>query len=57
VTGGLESLLDPRQRLLAVVALEVAGGQVTSISAILNPDKLTRLGPVADIGSLRGSAR
>jgi hypothetical protein len=57
VTGGLESLLDPRQRLLAVVALEVAGGQVTSISAILNPDKLTRLGPVADFGSLRGSAR
>jgi RNA polymerase sigma-70 factor (ECF subfamily) len=58
VNGGPGALyLDARQRLIAVVALEVAGGQVTSISAILNPDKLTRLGPVADFGSLWGSAR
>jgi RNA polymerase sigma-70 factor (TIGR02957 family) len=57
VNGGPGALyLDAQQRLLAVVALEVAGGQVTSISAILNPDKLTRLGPVGDFGSLRGSA-
>jgi RNA polymerase sigma-70 factor (ECF subfamily) len=58
VNGGPGALyLDAQQRLLGVVALEVAGGQVTSISAILNPDKLTRLGPVGDFGSLRGSAR
>jgi RNA polymerase sigma-70 factor (TIGR02957 family) len=58
VNGGPGALwLDARQRLLAVVALEVAGGQVASISAILNPDKLTRLGPVGDFGSLGGSAR
>jgi RNA polymerase sigma-70 factor (TIGR02957 family) len=58
VNGGPGALyLDAQQRLLAVVALEVAGGQVTSISAIVNPDKLTRLGPVGDFGSLRGSAR
>ncbi len=58
VNGGPGALyLDAQQRLIAVVALEVAGGQVTSISAILNPDKLTRLGPVADFGSLWGSAR
>jgi RNA polymerase sigma-70 factor (TIGR02957 family) len=58
VNGGPGVLyLDAQQRLLAVVALEVAGGQVTSISAIVNPDKLTRLGPVGDFGSLRGSAR
>jgi len=57
VNGGPGALfLDAQQRLLAVVALEVAGGQVTSIHAILNPDKLTRLGPVGDFGSLRGSA-
>jgi RNA polymerase sigma-70 factor (TIGR02957 family) len=55
VNGGPGALyLDAQQRLIAVVALEVAGGQVTSISAILNPDKLTRLGPVGDFGSLRG---
>jgi RNA polymerase sigma-70 factor (TIGR02957 family) len=57
VNGGPGALyLDTQQRLIAVVALEVAGGQVTSISAILNPDKLTRLGPVGDFGSLRGWA-
>jgi hypothetical protein len=57
VNGGPGALyLDAQQRLIAVVALEVAGGQVTSISAIVNPDKLTRLGPVADFGSLRGWA-
>ena len=49
--------LDAQNRLIAVVALEIAGGQITSISAILNPDKLTRLGPVADFTSLLGSAR
>ena len=49
--------LDPRQRLLGVVALEVAGGQVASISAIVNPDKLTHLGPVGDFGSVWGSPR
>jgi hypothetical protein len=55
VNGGPGALyLDTQQRLIAVVALEVAGGQVTSIHAILNPDKLTRLGPVGDFGSLWG---
>jgi RNA polymerase sigma-70 factor (TIGR02957 family) len=58
VNGGPGALyLDAQQRLVAVVALEVAGGQVTSISAIVNPDKLARLGPVGDFGSLWGSAR
>jgi RNA polymerase sigma-70 factor (TIGR02957 family) len=58
VNGGPGALfLDARQRVIAVVALEIADGQITSIHAILNPDKLTRLGPVADFGSLRGWAR
>jgi RNA polymerase sigma-70 factor (TIGR02957 family) len=57
VNGGPGALyLDAQRRLIAVVALEVAGGQVTSIHAILNPDKLTRLGPVGDFGSLWGWA-
>jgi hypothetical protein len=50
-------VVDAQQRLLAVVALEVAGGQVTGISAIVNPDKLTDLGPLADYRSLLRSAR
>jgi RNA polymerase sigma-70 factor (TIGR02957 family) len=58
VNGGPGALvLDPQQRLIGVVALEVAGGQVTSISGVVNPDKLTHLGPVGDLTSLLGSAR
>jgi RNA polymerase sigma-70 factor (TIGR02957 family) len=45
-------LLDGEQRLIGVWALEIAGGQITSISSIFNPDKLAHLGPVADVRSL-----
>jgi hypothetical protein len=44
--------LDAQQRLIAVVVLEIAGGRITSISSIVNPDKLAHLGPTADLGSL-----
>jgi hypothetical protein len=58
VNGGPGALLvDARQRLLGVVALGIAGGQVTSISAVVNPDTLTHLGPVADFRSLLRSVR
>ena len=58
VNGGPGALfLDPQQRLIGVWALDIADGQITSISSIVNPDKLTHLGPVADIGSLLRSAR
>jgi RNA polymerase sigma-70 factor (TIGR02957 family) len=50
-------VLDPQQRLIGVVALEVAGGQITSISGVVNPDKLTHLGPLADYRSLLRPAR
>jgi hypothetical protein len=35
---------------MAVVALEIAGGQITSVRSIVNPDKLVHLGPTADLG-------
>jgi hypothetical protein len=58
VNGGPGALfLDGQQRLIGVWALDIAGGQITSISSIVNPDKLTHLGPVADFGSLLRSAR
>jgi RNA polymerase sigma-70 factor (ECF subfamily) len=58
VNGGPGALfLDPQQRLIGVWALDIADGQITSINSIVNPDKLTHLGPVADIGSLLRSAR
>jgi RNA polymerase sigma factor (sigma-70 family) len=58
VNGGPGArFLDAQQRLIGVLALEIAGGQITSISGIVNPDKLTHLGPLADYKSLLRSAR
>ncbi len=48
---------DPEQRLVAVVALEIAGGQISSVSSVVNPVKLTHLGPVGDLRSLLRSRR
>jgi RNA polymerase sigma-70 factor (ECF subfamily) len=50
-------LLDAQQRLIGVMALDIVGGQITRISAIVNPDKLMHLGPVGDFRSLLRSAR
>jgi RNA polymerase sigma-70 factor (TIGR02957 family) len=53
VNGGPGALvLDLQQRLIGVMALDVAGGQITSVSSIGNPDKLAHLGPVGDFRSL-----
>jgi RNA polymerase sigma-70 factor (TIGR02957 family) len=53
VNGGPGALfLDGQERLIGVLALDIAGGQITSINSIVNPDKLAHLGPVADFESL-----
>jgi RNA polymerase sigma-70 factor (ECF subfamily) len=58
VNGGPGALyLDAQQRLIGVLALEIADGKITGISSIVNPDKLTHLGPLADVKSLLKSAR
>lgn len=58
VNGGPGALiLDERQRLAGVWALGIADGQITSISSVVNPDKLAHLGPVADYASLLRSSR
>jgi RNA polymerase sigma-70 factor (ECF subfamily) len=58
VNGGPGALfLDSQQRLIGVWALDIPGGQITSISSIVNPDKLSHLGPVADFTSLLRPAR
>ena len=57
LNGGPGALiLDAQQRLIGVCALDIAGGQITSISGIVNPGKLTHLGPVGDFRSLLRSA-
>jgi RNA polymerase sigma-70 factor (TIGR02957 family) len=58
VNGGPGALyVDGQQRLIGVMALDIAGGQITAISSIVNPDKLEHLGPVGDFTSLVTSAR
>jgi RNA polymerase sigma-70 factor (TIGR02957 family) len=58
VNGGPGALfLDGQEKLIGVVALDIAGGEIRSISSIVNPDKLAHLGPIADVQSLLRSAR
>jgi RNA polymerase sigma-70 factor (ECF subfamily) len=44
--------LDRQGKLISVAILDIADGQIQAISAIVNPDKLAHLGPVADLGTL-----
>ena len=41
--------LDGQQRILFVLSLDIADGQIQGIRSIVNPDKLRHLGPVADL--------
>jgi RNA polymerase sigma-70 factor (ECF subfamily) len=57
VNGGPGALFfDDQQRIVAVWALEITGGQITSLSSVVNPDKLEHLGPVGDFAALLSSA-
>jgi RNA polymerase sigma-70 factor (ECF subfamily) len=47
--------LDRQQRVLFVMSLEIAAGQVQGIRSIVNPDKLRHLGPVSDLLPTSGS--
>jgi RNA polymerase sigma-70 factor (ECF subfamily) len=46
-------LLDRDGRVLAIMALDVLDGRIMTIRAVINPDKLEHLGPVADAWRLR----
>jgi hypothetical protein len=51
-------VLDPSERLVGVVALDIAeGGQIQTVTSVVNPDKLRHLGPLADLGPLGGRGR
>ena len=45
-------VVDGEGRLISVMILDVAEGQIQGVSAIANPDKLRHLGPVADLRAL-----
>jgi RNA polymerase sigma-70 factor (ECF subfamily) len=56
VNGGPGALfLAADQRVVGVIGLDIAGGEVKSISAIVNPDKLHHLCPGGDLKALRRS--
>jgi len=51
-------VLDPSERLIGVLALDIAeGGQIQTVTSVINPDKLRHLGPLADLGPLGGPGR
>jgi RNA polymerase sigma-70 factor (ECF subfamily) len=53
VNGGPGALyLDGEERVISVLALDIAGGEIRGIKGIVNPDKLRHLGPLADIQAL-----
>src|SRR4051794_1635840 len=53
INGGPGALyLDPEDRLVVVVSLEVAGGEIAAIKSIVNPEKLAHLGRTVDVDSL-----
>jgi RNA polymerase sigma-70 factor (ECF subfamily) len=43
---------DREGRLVSVMSLDIAEGQIQGVSSIINPDKLRHLGPLADLGAL-----
>ena len=54
VNGGPGALfLDGQGKLIGVLALDIVGGEISSVSSVFNPEKLTHLGPVTDFESLR----
>jgi RNA polymerase sigma-70 factor (ECF subfamily) len=48
--------LDRDGRIVAVMGFDVVGGRIARLHSVVNPDKLTHLGPVSDV-ALRPSAR
>ena len=45
-------VIDAQGRLVAVMGLDIADGQIQTIHSIANPDKLRHLGPIADLDEL-----
>ena len=50
-------VLDGQQQLISVWLLEIAAGEIRSVSSVVNPDKLAHLGPVGDFAALVGAPR
>jgi RNA polymerase sigma-70 factor (TIGR02957 family) len=53
--GGMA--FDPEGRLVAVIGLDIADGQIQTVRAIVNPDKLQHLDRVGDLRAVIRAAR
>jgi RNA polymerase sigma-70 factor (TIGR02957 family) len=49
--------IDAQDRLVTVMALDIADGQIQTIHAVVNPDKLRHLDRVDDLGALLRAGR
>jgi RNA polymerase sigma-70 factor (ECF subfamily) len=49
--------IDPQDRLVGVMGLDIADGQIQTIHSIVNPDKLRHLHRVGDLGALLRAGR
>ncbi len=47
-------LLDATGRVIGLSALDIVDGRIAAVYGIVNPDKLTHLGPAGNLGSLFG---
>jgi RNA polymerase sigma-70 factor (ECF subfamily) len=45
-------LFDREDRLVSVLALDIADGAVLAVRSVVNPDKLAHLGPISDVARL-----
>jgi RNA polymerase sigma-70 factor (ECF subfamily) len=53
VNGGAGAVIrDGRERVVGVWMLEITGAEITGVRSVVNPDKLTHLGPVGDLGEI-----
>ncbi len=48
---------DAQDRLVGVMGLDIADGQIQTIHSIANPDKLRHLDRVGDLGALLRASR
>jgi RNA polymerase sigma-70 factor (TIGR02957 family) len=53
INGGPGALvLDTHGHLMAVLALEISGDQITRVMSVVNPDKIGHIGEVVNIGDM-----
>lgn len=58
VNGGAGTMfVDSQGRVISVVALDIAAGEIREISSIVNTEKLGPVGPVGDFRALLRGGR